>query len=207
VHQRVTVRRLKVRRTRRGYTFAVRGRRSIGFNDRHPPERGRVEFTGRFTRKGTKARGRVRLKSPRCGGSGRPRWSARHLAHPVKAPKSGQYDGKTRQQRGIQLYTSGSLIQFAVIQFKCGDTGADGVTNLNSVPMRRTAKGWAFSIKAHGSVTYSDGRPDENAEVDLSGRFARGGRTARGRIRVKSPRCGGTGKVRFAVKFTKRRYG
>jgi hypothetical protein len=200
--ERLTVHRLKLRRTRRGYTFALHGRRSVTFNDRRPPQRAAVDFTGRFTRAGKKARGRVRVKSPRCGGSGKVRWSARHLAHPVKAPKSGEYDGQTGQQRDITLVTSGSVIQLASIQFRCSDT-VNGVTNLNYVAMKRTAKGYAFSIKAHGSVTYSDGRPDENAEVDLSGRFSRTGRTARGHIRVKSPRCGGTGPVPFSVKRAK----
>jgi hypothetical protein len=156
-----------------------------------------VRFSGRFGRSGKKVRGRVRMSSPRCGGSGNVPWSATYTKTPVRLPKPGEYAGKTRQAQDLVLYVSGSFIQLADIGFRCG--AATGRTSVNAIELRRTLKGYAFSLRANGSVTYSDGRPDENAEVDISGRFAKGGRRASGRLRVKSPRCGGTGQVRWGV--------
>jgi hypothetical protein len=99
----------------------------------------------------------------------------------------------------VELDLDGTTIQLVAIAFKCGK--ADGHTVLNDIDMRRTRRGFAFGLKAHGSVTYSDGYPDENAEVDISGRFSRSGSRAGGRLRVKSPRCGGTGQVGWTAKF------
>jgi hypothetical protein len=179
----VTVRHLRLHRTSRGYSFAAHGR---------------VELRGRFARTGTKAHGRVAIKSKRCHTRKPVRWTARRWTHGARAPRSGEYDGETAQHRGITLIVSGRSIQLATFGFACGNYG-EGRTNLDGVALRRTRKGYAFSIKSHGSVTYGDVFPDENAEVDLSGRFNRAGKRASGHIRVKSPRCGGTGQVPFTV--------
>jgi hypothetical protein len=68
------------------------------------------------------------------------------------------------------------------------------------VPLRLTRRGYAFAIRAHGNVSYSDDHPDENAAVDLSGSFTPAAFRARGHIRVNSPRCGDTGQVSFLAK-------
>ena len=192
------VRHLKLHRTKRGYRFSFKGRRRVSYADRSPGQRALIAISGRFARTGTKARGRVRVKSRHCGGSGKVRWFAKRTSTPVRTPKSGSYAGKTGQGRDLGLYTSGRSIQLADIQFSCGD--AVGRTSLNGIPLRRTRKGYAFDIAAHGNVTYSDDYPDENAAVSISGRFNPAGRKAAGRLTVKSPRCGSTGRVGWSVK-------
>jgi hypothetical protein len=119
------------------------------------------------------------------------------VKRPVKAP-ADDYDGTTGQRRGITLIASGRSIELASFAFRCGY--GDGRISLNAVALRRTRKGYAFSVKANGSVTYSDGYPDENAAVSLSGRFNPAATRAAGHIRVNSPRCGDTGRVPFTAK-------
>lgn len=194
---RTTLRRLKLRATKRGFTLAAHRRPRITYNDGHAPETATVVVSGRFARTGRKAHGVLRVHSRHCGGSGKLRWSARYASPPVRTPKSGQYVGETKQRRFLGLSTSGPNVQVAEIHFKC-DT-ADGTTVLDDIDMHRTFRGFAFELRAHGSVTYSDGYPDENAEVDISGLFSRSGSKAHGWIRVKSPRCGGIGKVGWAA--------
>jgi hypothetical protein len=194
---RVVLRRVQVRKTKRGFEFESRRRRPVTYDDGHAPDKASVVISGRFARTGRKASGTVRVSSPHCGSSGEVRWSATYSPTPVRAPAPGWYTGPTKQQRKLGLYVSGESIKVAAIAFKCGT--ATGRTALNDVDMRRTRQGFAFDLRAHGSVTYSDGYPDENAAVDLTGVFARSGSTASGRLRVNSPRCGGTGWVGWTV--------
>jgi hypothetical protein len=189
---RLSLRRVKVRETARGFEFKSRRRRPVRYDDGHAPDTASVVISGRFARTGRKATGRVRVNSPYCGES-EVRWSATYTATPVKAPESGAYSGPTKQGRDLGLSVSGDSIELAAIEFKCGNT--DGHTVLNDIPMRRTREGFAFDIRAHGGVGYDDGYPDENAAVDITGLFAPSGTKASGRLRVKSPRCGGTGWV------------
>jgi hypothetical protein len=113
-------------------------------------------------------------------------------ASTVKAPRSGTYTG---HPGGMTLYVSGKSISLAAFSFKCGE--AHGRTSLNDMRLKKTKKGYAFSLKAHGNVTYSDDQPDENAAVNISGRFSKSGKSSVGVFRVKSPRCGSTGDVKW----------
>jgi len=110
----------------------------------------------------------------------------------VKAPKSGTYTG---YPGAMTLYVSGKSLSLVAFSFKCGE--AKGRTSLNDVKLKKTKKGYAFSIKAHGNVTYSDEQPDENGAVNLSGRFSKTGKSSAGVFRVKTPRCGSTGDVKW----------
>jgi hypothetical protein len=96
------------------------------------------------------------------------------------------------------LFVSRKNIDLAAFSFKCGKTS--GRTNLNDIDLRKTRKGYSFAIRAHGSVTYADNEPDENAAVDISGRFTRTGKRPAGHLRVKSPRCGDTGRLHWSAK-------
>jgi hypothetical protein len=108
----------------------------------------------------------------------------------VKAPKSGsEYDGTHK----LVLYISGKSIEIVAFNFRCGHT--TGRTSLNDIPLKKTKKGYRFAIKAHGSITFADGRPDENGAVNISGRFGRRAKRVAGHFRVKSPSCGNTGVV------------
>jgi hypothetical protein len=115
----------------------------------------------------------------------------------VKVPKSGQYDG-TAGGKSITLVTSGKSIQIVAFDFACA--GTQGRTGLNGIKLKKTARGYKFAIKAHGSITFRDNQPDENGAVDISGLFTRSGKSAKGVLRVKSHRCGNTGNVNWKVK-------
>jgi hypothetical protein len=193
---RLTIRRVDVRKTKEGFEFDSRRRRPVTYDDGHAPEKASVVISGRFAETGRKASGDLHVSSPYCS-SGKVRWSATYTKTPVKTPKPGWYAGPTEQARKLGLSLSGETIELAVIAFNCGD--ATGHTVLNDVAMRRTRRGFAFDISAHGSVTYSDDYPDENAAIDLSGRFTRSGSKASGRLRVKPPRCDGNSWVGWAA--------
>jgi hypothetical protein len=113
--------------------------------------------------------------------------AARH----VKAP-NGTYSGGPGK---LTLIASGKSIDLAAFSFKC--RGTRGRTSLNGIALRKTKKGYKFSIKAHGGVTYADEHPDENGAVNMSGRFSRSGKSAVGYLRVRSPHCGDTGSVKW----------
>jgi hypothetical protein len=110
----------------------------------------------------------------------------------AKAPRSGTYTG---YPGGMTLYVSGKTISLAAFSFKCGD--AHGRTSLDDIRLKKTKKGYAFSLKAHGNVSYDDDHADENAAVNISGRFSKSGKSSAGVFRVKSPRCGSTGDVKW----------
>ena len=192
-----TIRRIKLKRTPRGYRFTARRSPAFSYNDGRRSQFGPITLTGRFTRGGKRVRGRVRMRTPRCGRSGRIPWSAAYTSPQVRTPKSGQYGGSTAQGRALTLYLSTEYIQLADIQFACGT--ATGRTSVSGIEMKRTRRGYSFSIRANGIVTYSDDRPDENAAVAISGRFAPGGRRAAGRLSASTPSCGRSGRVRWAV--------
>jgi hypothetical protein len=110
----------------------------------------------------------------------------------VKPPKSGQYKGA----RGtLLLFVSGKSIDIAAFDFDCGK--ATGRTSLNAIPLKWTRRGYKFDIDTHGNASYSDGQADENATVAFKGRFSRSGRSVRGSLRVRTPRCGDSGDVHW----------
>jgi hypothetical protein len=112
----------------------------------------------------------------------------------VKAP-NGTYSGGPGK---LTLLASGKSIDLAAFSFKCRAT--TGRTSLNGIKLKKTKKGYTFSIKTHGSVTYADDHADENAAVDMSGRFSRSGKSAVGYLRVKSPHCGNTGSIKWRAR-------
>ena len=118
--------------------------------------------------------------------------AASGAASKVKAPKSGTYTG---YPGGMTLYVQGKSVSLAAFSFKCG--AAKGRTSVNAMKLKWTKKGYKFSLKGHGNVTYSDDQPDENATVNISGRFSKTGKSSAGVYRVKSPRCGSTGDVKW----------
>jgi hypothetical protein len=65
-----------LKKTRRGYTFAIKAGGSIAYSDSQPDENGWVEISGRFSRSGRSAAGTWRVKSPRCGVTKKVHWRA-----------------------------------------------------------------------------------------------------------------------------------
>ena len=109
-------------------------------------------------------------------------------ASSVKAPKDGDYSGDTERGGKLSVNVAGKSIQIAAIQFKCHDTV--GHTSLQDIPLKKTRRGYKFGIAAHSIVSYDDGYPDQNAPVEIWGQFFRGGKAAKGTLRVRAPRCG-----------------
>src|SRR4051812_31561785 len=97
----------------------------------------------------------------------------------VTAPRSGSTFSGNGGDLTLQL--GRRSIQVVEIRFKCHATRA--VTSLSDIPMKRTKRGYTFSIKAHGTASYADDRPDENATIAISGRFSRTGKSAKGSLK------------------------
>jgi hypothetical protein len=108
----------------------------------------------------------------------------------VKVPRSGTYSGRPGQ---LTIYTSGKSIDNVSFHFKCH--GTTGITSLNSIPLKKSKRGYRFAIKAHGSVEYADESSPENGAVEISGRFSRTGGSAKGFFKVRTTHCGSTGRV------------
>jgi hypothetical protein len=111
----------------------------------------------------------------------------------VKPPKSGSKF--TGRPGGITVYISGRSIQLVAFSFKCRATS--GSTSLSSIPLHKTKRGYRFGIHANGIVTYADDHADQNGAISISGRFSRTGKSVAGTLRVKTPRCGSTGDVKW----------
>lgn len=120
--------------------------------------------------------------------------SATASAVRLKRPR-GTYTGPNDSP---MLLVSGRSIDLAAFAFQCGKV--TGRTNLNSIAIRKRRGRYRFAIRAHGSVTYSDDHPDENAAVRFSGHFTPRATRAFGSFRVKTPRCGGTGAVDWSAR-------
>jgi hypothetical protein len=141
-------------------------------------------------------RGVLTLTAAKPARASAARAQAATRAAKVKAPKSGQYNGRPRG-KDMTLFVSGKQIELASFSFKCADT--TGRTSLNAIALKRTSKGYKFSLDAHGSISFADGQQDENGKVSIAGRFAADGRGAKGAFRVKSPRCHDTGSIKWRV--------
>jgi hypothetical protein len=68
---------IRLRKSAKGYRFAIRARGSISFTDEGPDENAAIAISGRFSRDGKTVRGVLRVKSHRCGDTRKVRWSAR----------------------------------------------------------------------------------------------------------------------------------
>lgn len=113
----------------------------------------------------------------------------------VRVPKSGTWSGP----RNTVMVVSGKTIDLLAFNFPCHK--AKGRTSLNSIPLRKTKRGYKFSLSTHGNVTYSDDRPDQNGSIDMSGQFNRRGRKVAGRFQVVTKRCGSTGKLDWSAEY------
>jgi hypothetical protein len=110
----------------------------------------------------------------------------------VKVPSSGaKYTGVSDDRQKVSLFPSGKAVQIVAFDFVCVGKVV-GSTSLEAIKLTRTDNGYRFSIRAHGIVSYKDGKPDENAAISLSGRFSRSAKSVTGRLRVRSPRCRST---------------
>ena len=114
----------------------------------------------------------------------------------VKTPKSGKLKATTAVgKHPITLYISGKSIQLIAIEFRCKETL--GRTSISDIKLTKTKKGYKFSIDAHGIVSYTDEGTDENGAIGIAGRFSKDGKKVTGLMHVKTPRCGGTGNLKW----------
>jgi hypothetical protein len=67
---------IKLKKTRKGYKFALDAHGNISFEDEKPDENGRVTVAGRFAADGKSARGTYRVRSHRCHDTGSIKWRA-----------------------------------------------------------------------------------------------------------------------------------
>jgi hypothetical protein len=119
--------------------------------------------------------------------------AAPHAEPGVRPPQAGIYSGRTAERRKLTLLVSGRSIDIVAFAFGCGKASAR--TSLNDLRLTKAPNGYRFAIRAHGIVSFSDDRVDENAAIDLDGRFSRTGRSVTGRLRVKAPGCTDTGRL------------
>jgi hypothetical protein len=113
---------------------------------------------------------------------------------PVKRPPDGaHYTGNHR----LNISISNKSIQIVAFRFPCKQ--AKGDTSLQSIPLKKTDKGYKFAIESNGIVTYTDSEthPDQNGQISISGRFGRLAKTVAGHFRVKTPRCD-SGRIDFS---------
>jgi hypothetical protein len=68
---------IRLKKTSKGYKFALNAHGNISFKDEQPDENGTVAIAGRFTRDGKRAKGTFRVKSQRCGNTGNVEWRAK----------------------------------------------------------------------------------------------------------------------------------
>jgi hypothetical protein len=125
----------------------------------------------------------------------------------VTPPKAGAYTGSAGVGRDITVYVTGRAsnrsISIVAFKFACGKVS--GRTSLNDIPLTRTRLGYRFGIRANGLVTYLDGHTDENAAIQIRGRFNRRGTRAAGFLRVRAPHCRDTGQDYWSVRRPQRR--
>lgn len=104
----------------------------------------------------------------------------------VAKPRSGTtYTGSPGK---VELLTGASGLDLVAFTIRCGRTTARTV--LNDVALRRTARGYAFSLRSGAGFTYGDDDNGANGSVTVSGRFSTTARTARGTVRATVKRCG-----------------
>jgi hypothetical protein len=115
-------------------------------------------------------------------------------ATPAKRPPSGaKYTGVTNQGKKIQIWISGTSLQLFGFEIRCAGVGAR--SSLQDVAITRTKRVYGFDIRAHGSFTYLDNRPDQNGSIAIKGTFSATAKSARGELRTSTPRCGSSGRV------------
>jgi hypothetical protein len=98
------------------------------------------------------------------------------------------------------ILISDKEIALLSVKFPCRDHDTKGTTSLNDIPLRKTKRGYKFSIEAHGNATYDDGHPDQNVAIGISGQFTRDAKRVSGRYVVHSAYCGSTGKLDWRAK-------
>jgi hypothetical protein len=109
----------------------------------------------------------------------------------VKAP-DGDYTGP----RQLFMRVSDKTIEVMAFNFPCRKhPKAKGRTSLNAIALRKTSKGYKFSTKQYGIVTYSNDHVDQNGYTSISGQWGRKGGFVRGRFQSSTPYCGPTGKL------------
>jgi hypothetical protein len=113
----------------------------------------------------------------------------------VRAP-DGDYAGP----RNLVMQISGKNIEIVAFDFPCRQAPkAHGRTSLNDIALEKTHRGYKFSTRVRGIVTYSDEHADQNGTISISGQFGRKGKSVRGRFQASTPRCGPTGKLNWSA--------
>ena len=124
--------------------------------------------------------------------------SSATIEHPKVVTPSGHY-----ASRRVDMFVDNRSIEVVGFTFDCRAT--TGRVSLNGLRLKKTRRGWRLpATLIYGSVTYADDHPDQNARLNVSGRFSRTGRSIRGSLRVKSPHCGDTGAHSWSARLKSR---
>jgi hypothetical protein len=115
----------------------------------------------------------------------------------ASAPRSATYSGGAGKRGTLSLYVNKGVIDLAAIKFACGRT--TGSTGLNYIVIKRVRGVYRFGIRAHGGISYADDHVDQNGSIEISGHFSSSGASARGTLRVRTPRCRKNQSVRWSV--------
>jgi hypothetical protein len=116
-----------------------------------------------------------------------------------KAPKSGKYKGTAGTGHKMLVFVQGKSIALIGFDFSCKG-GLKGNTSLSDVKVTKSRNRYGFAIKTHGITSYSDSRGDDNATIDIRGKFAADGKSAAGTLVVTTKRCGKGGSVRWSAR-------
>jgi hypothetical protein len=73
---RISLNGIALKKTARGYKFAIKGHGNVTYSDDEPDENGSVEISGRFSRTGKSVGGTWRVKTGRCGQTKTVKWRA-----------------------------------------------------------------------------------------------------------------------------------
>ena len=76
VRGRTSLNDIALRKTDEGYKFSTKVRGIVTYSDEHVDQNGFTSISGQFGPRGRKARGRFQSSTPRCGPTGKLKWSA-----------------------------------------------------------------------------------------------------------------------------------
>jgi hypothetical protein len=68
---------IKLRKTKRGYAFAIKTYGIVTYSDERGDDNAAITLAGRFSTTAKSVRGTFRVKTTRCGSSGSVKWHAR----------------------------------------------------------------------------------------------------------------------------------
>lgn len=98
------------------------------------------------------------------------------------------YNGTTSQGQRMTFSTYGRSIPLFEGKVECAG-GIVGTSGIEAIAIRKGDSRYWFDLRVKAMVGYSDEKPADNGDVEISGTFARDAKTAKGHLSVRSARC------------------